>query len=117
MALPLKKNVEQLLEQDATLATIVQRLAENFKPEAIYLFGSRARGDHRTESDYDFLVVLPTMQKRQYDYILESYEVLSGIGPSIDVKFTSLEKFEARKDIINTVQEAANTEGHKLYAA
>lgn len=29
------------------------------RPEAIWLFGSRARGDNRPESDWDILVELP----------------------------------------------------------
>lgn len=32
---------------------IVEALATRFKPACIYLFGSRARGDHRPDSDYD----------------------------------------------------------------
>lgn len=37
----------------------VRRLAEATKAEAIVLFGSRARGDARPESDWDLCIVLP----------------------------------------------------------
>jgi plastocyanin len=35
---------------------IVTAIAERFRPRRIILFGSRARGDHRPDSDIDFLV-------------------------------------------------------------
>ena len=39
------------------LPLIVQRIADGVSPDAIWLFGSRARGDHDEQSDYDILVV------------------------------------------------------------
>jgi predicted nucleotidyltransferase/HEPN domain-containing protein len=44
---------------DPVLAEIVRRLVEALDPERIYLFGSRARGDAREDSDYDVMVILP----------------------------------------------------------
>ena len=38
---------------------MVQRLVQRFDPEQIILFGSRARGKARPNSDYDLLVVVP----------------------------------------------------------
>ena len=43
--------------QDARLAEAVKRLVEGLHPRAIILFGSRAPGTNRTESDYDLLVI------------------------------------------------------------
>ncbi|MCC5785371.1 MAG: nucleotidyltransferase domain-containing protein [Phycisphaerales bacterium] len=37
---------------------LVKRIAEDFRPDRIILFGSRARGDEREDSDTDLLVVL-----------------------------------------------------------
>ena len=37
---------------------MVRRLVEAFEPVAIYLFGSRARGDADEDSDYDLMLVL-----------------------------------------------------------
>lgn len=44
--------------EEAMLDEIVRRLVETLKPERIYLFGSRARGDTHPDSDYDLLVVV-----------------------------------------------------------
>jgi uncharacterized protein len=38
---------------------VVNRMATALNPEQIILFGSRARGDHRIDSDYDVLIVVP----------------------------------------------------------
>ena len=41
-----------------TLFKKVKAVAHSFDPEArIILFGSRARGDHRKDSDWDFMVL------------------------------------------------------------
>lgn len=38
---------------------MVRRIVERVDPVAIYLFGSRARGDADAESDYDLMIVVP----------------------------------------------------------
>ena len=39
------------------LRRIVEPIAESYGMKQVYLFGSRARGDNRPDSDYDFCVV------------------------------------------------------------
>lgn len=39
------------------LRRIVEPIAESYEMRQVYLFGSRARGDNREDSDYDFCVV------------------------------------------------------------
>ncbi len=39
------------------LCRIVKPIAESYRMKRVYLFGSRARGDNREDSDYDFCVV------------------------------------------------------------
>jgi predicted nucleotidyltransferase len=40
------------------MCSIVEPIATKYDVERIYLFGSRARGDNRDDSDYDFCVRL-----------------------------------------------------------
>ena len=42
----------------AELMPLVSRMCDALHPIDIWLFGSRARGDHRPDSDWDVLVVL-----------------------------------------------------------
>jgi predicted nucleotidyltransferase len=41
------------------LVRAIGRIVEAMQPEAIYLFGSHARGDAGPDSDYDLLVIVP----------------------------------------------------------
>lgn len=43
---------------------VVERLTRSLPVERVILFGSRARGDARLDSDWDFLVVMPTALSR-----------------------------------------------------
>ncbi|MFN8556996.1 MAG: nucleotidyltransferase domain-containing protein [Dehalococcoidia bacterium] len=42
----------------ATIEHVVRTIVERFDPERIILFGSRARGDHRPDSDLDLFIEL-----------------------------------------------------------
>ncbi len=46
-----------LLEKDPVLRRIVEVIVREIDPDRIILFGSRARGDYREDSDYDILVL------------------------------------------------------------
>ncbi|MDO8582504.1 MAG: nucleotidyltransferase domain-containing protein [bacterium] len=48
---------------DALLESAVQIIRDGYKPEKIILFGSRARGDYRTDSDYDFIILKKTDER------------------------------------------------------
>jgi hypothetical protein len=66
-------------EADPVLAEIVHRLVAAYEPERIYLFGSRARGDAGSDSDYDLLVVVPDGAPPERRRSRLAYEVLWGI--------------------------------------
>lgn len=39
------------------IASAIRPIAEGYKVKSVYLFGSRARGEASSDSDYDFLIV------------------------------------------------------------
>jgi predicted nucleotidyltransferase len=96
--------------EDARLAEAVDRLVEGLHPRAIILFGSRARGTNRTESDYDLLVV--SEQLRDYD---EVYRPVAGRGLRCDVVPCTLDAWrEAHLDAGDVLRDALD-EGIALY--
>jgi len=52
-----RANTGPFANEDEALREVVKRLAAALKPASIWLFGSRARGDNRPDSDFDLLVV------------------------------------------------------------
>ena len=105
------------LKTDPILAEMVRQLVVEFQPDKIFLFGSRATGTSVEESDYDILVVVPTLSEKPLRLSQRAHEILSGIPAAKDILFTSRDKFEDRKMIVNTLAEIAFSEGHELYAA
>ena len=66
--------------RDPRLREAIKRLVDALHPRAIILFGSRARGTNRADSDYDLLVVSDEL--RDYD---EVYRPVAGRGLHCDV--------------------------------
>lgn len=55
--------------EKAVLTVVRDSLSESLGPETkIYLFGSRARRDHRPDSDFDILCLLPDNLDRGTDW-------------------------------------------------
>jgi uncharacterized protein len=95
---------------DARLAEAVNRLVEGLHPRAIILFGSRARGTNRTESDYDLLVISDRLL--DYDQV---YQPVAGRGLHCDVVPCTLEAWkQAYLDAGGVLRDALD-EGIVLY--
>ena len=60
---------------------IAGRIAREFQPERIILFGSHAAGAARPDSDVDLLVILPFTGKGFY----KSLEILNRINPPFPI--------------------------------
>jgi hypothetical protein len=95
---------------DPKLDEAVSRLVEALHPRAIILFGSRARGTHRPESDYDLLVVSDAL--RDYD---EVYRPIAGRGLHCDVVPCSLDAWKEAAQDAGGVLRAALDDGILLY--
>ena len=60
------------------IESLVNRIAQEFLPDRIILFGSYARGDPQTDSDVDILVILPFEGKPFW----KSLEILNRTNPA-----------------------------------
>jgi predicted nucleotidyltransferase len=107
-----------LTEEDVrALAGIVERLAEAYEPDRIYLFGSKARGDYGPDSDFDLLVVVPDDAPEDRKRSRLAYERLWGTGTAADVLVWTRGRFESRAHLRASLPGTILREGRLLYAA
>jgi predicted nucleotidyltransferase len=95
----------------------VRRLVAAMRPEQVYLFGSRARGDATEDSDYDLLVVVPASDKPRYERAQEAYAHLHGVGIPLDVHVYTRDEFDWLLPAAASLPAAVQQEGRLLYAA
>lgn len=108
--------MRQLSEAEAAkkIEEMVRRIVERFDPERIILFGSRARGAARADSDVDLLVVLAENGAKRRTTV-EIYRLLAGMGIPKDIVVASLEEIEKYRDVAGTLIRPAVREGRVLY--
>jgi predicted nucleotidyltransferase len=100
--------------QDAVLHEIVTRLVEALDPERLILFGSRAAGRARPDSDYDILIV-----KDQPDSRLRRtgplYSKLWGIRGTVDLLWFTPQEVEDWSRVRQHVATQAVRNGIVIY--
>jgi excisionase family DNA binding protein len=103
--------------RDPVVAEIVRRLVAAYEPEAMYLFGSAARGEQGPNSDYDVLLVVPDDAPVERLRARRAYEVLWGIGTAVDVLVWRRSAFAEGADVSTSLPAAVLREGVLLHAA
>ena len=102
---------------ESTLAEIVSRLSRVFRPESVYLFGSRARGTATADSDYDVLLVVPSSDEPPYRRAQRAQEALWGLWSAADVFVLTRDEFVEQASWHTSIARAALAEGVRLDAA
>jgi SNF2 family DNA or RNA helicase/predicted nucleotidyltransferase len=92
----------------------VERIAAQFSPERIILFGSHARGEADGDSDIDLLVVVPELVNGR-EQMVEMLRALSDFPVPKDIVVTSPEEIERRGHLVGTVLRPALEEGRVLF--
>jgi predicted nucleotidyltransferase len=101
--------------KDNLVKSIVQRIAQSIKPERIFLFGSRASGVCRDDSDVDLVVIYKgPLSKRQVK--LRIRKLFPHPDFSLDVFVLTPEDFENQKNIANTLAREVADKGVVCYA-
>ena len=105
---------EGIALSDSLLKQVVERILSAGDPLMIVLFGSRARGDSRPDSDLDLLVVeesgLPR-HRRSPRY----YHATRGLFPARDILVWTPEEIKAWEAVPNHFVTVALHEGRVLY--
>ena len=99
---------------EAVLAEIVQRLVRAVDPDRIILFGSRARGDHRPDSDLDLLLIKPSAAP-PHRRVIAAYRALAGILAPTDILWRTPQEVEDWSEVGTHFTTRAVREGRVLY--
>lgn len=108
---------ERYLSSDATLAEVLRRVVEALRPERVYLFGSKARGEEGPDSDYDLLVVVDRMDEPSYRLAQRAHSLLWDLATAVDIHVFRRERFESRLSLQSSLPATVVREGELLYAA
>jgi predicted nucleotidyltransferase len=101
------------MSEDLT-EVIVRRIVEAVQPDKIILFGSRARGDARPDSDYDILVIKESNEPPpRRDVPL--YIALAGLPAEVEVMVYTPEEVEEWQAVPLAFVTTAVREGMVLY--
>ena len=99
-----------LRQQPPYLSEVVNRIVSKFHPEKIILFGSRARGDAREDSDPDLLVVLPKVAHSRR-VAIQIGNALSNLPISKDIIVSTPKDIEKYGKTVGYILHPALTEG------
>ena len=99
------------------LAGVVDRLVDRFQPDRIYVFGSRARGTARPDSDIDILVIVHTAEEPTYRLAAQAYATVTPICLPLEIMFMTRAEFDASAFAASSLPATVLREGRLLYAA
>lgn len=111
----IRPNIGIYASQDEALQGLVARLVAALDPQAIWLFGSRARGDHRPDSDYDLMVVAKANGSFGSDDYVKALRPTFGTGFDCEVVPCSYEDFVEAQMLPTTLVSQVIEHGRLLY--
>jgi predicted nucleotidyltransferase len=101
---------------EALIAEASRRLAAAAPDAKVILFGSRARGEGRSDSDLDLLVIEPEVKSRRAEFV-RLREALGDLGVPIDLVVLSAEYADQRAGVRGTMVNEALHRGRVLVGA
>jgi predicted nucleotidyltransferase len=99
---------------ETLIATMVNRIVEQFHPVQVVLFGSQARRTATGASDVDLLVVLPEMPDKRRAAV-EIRRALGDLPISKDIVVATPEEITRRGHLVGSVLRSALREGKVVY--
>ena len=97
------------------LEEMTQRLVEEFQPEEIFLFGSRAWGDPTDDSDIDLLVILPGDATPTMRDAVRARRCLSGVKVPKDILVKSRAQVDRYRRVAASLERQIVEQGKLLY--
>ena len=95
---------------------ILARVIDRWHPLQIWLFGSRARGEARPDSDWDLLAIVPDCpEPADFEDPMTVWRVKRQPGVCCDLVVYRASDFEADRTVPNTLAYSTNLDGVLLY--
>ena len=95
-------------QTNTELNVFVKSIKKNLKDAKIYLFGSRAKGNHLQDSNFNVIVVSNRFEKNFFKRIERMLDYWNG-KQAMDVLCYTPEEFKEKKKGLNVVSEAMKT--------
>jgi predicted nucleotidyltransferase len=102
--------------QAETLEEITRRLAAEFQPEQIILFGSHAWGTPTEDSDIDLLVIVPHSSDKPTQRATRAYRCLRGTRVPLDILVKTRPEVERLRHVHASLESEILERGKVLYA-
>ena len=101
---------------DECIQIMTRRIVERFSPLKVLLFGSRARGDHRPDSDIDLIVVFSAIEHDR-QLAVEIRKAVSGLVFAKDILVATPDEIKQSSALLDHVLHRAIPESRVLYDA
>lgn len=96
--------------------TMADRLVRFYPAEEVWLFGSQARGDAESHSDWDLLAVVENSDLPGYQRSRLAHEIVADVCVPKDIVVVTREEWRRQENVVNTLPYVARKEGRLLLA-
>jgi predicted nucleotidyltransferase len=103
------------IDDPEELDRMVRQVVAKADPVAIYLFGSRARGDADKESDYDLMIVVADDFPAGQANTVTAFSLVEGRRIPMDVTMSRAGRFDSRRAQVGTLEYKVGREGILLH--
>jgi len=101
------------------LRRVVSAIVTSVQPDGVILFGSRARGDFRADSDFDLAVLAPdgVVRRRVAMRAYESLAAVANRSVAVDIVVLTPSLMAAERDLTGSIARAVAREGVFVYGS
>jgi predicted nucleotidyltransferase len=108
--------IKYMNDQDE-LNGIVQCITAKHKPRNVLLFGSRAKGTNKPDSDIDLCLIYDQLPKRKLEVLQDLYQSLFSIEGTlaVDLLVFQADAYKKRAQQTNTIEHVIQSHGTVIY--
>lgn len=112
----MNKEIVKTINNVMDTEKIVKTINDIVDTKAIYIFGSYAKGQQKSNSDIDIYVVVNSLDGRIIEKLSEiTYALSKVIDKPIDVLLSTTDMFDKRKNFKSSIERIVAREGVSLY--